>query len=215
MGYDLFNPPPDDCNSARRVTTKNDLSVIAPIHGLSYVPNYLNTREHDELVRDIQQQPWRSDIRRRVQHYGWRYDYKVRSVDYAMYMGDLPEWAAWLAQRLYDDRHIGAVPDQMIVNEYLPGQGIAPHIDCEPCFSNTVISVSLLSPIVMDFCHVASRRRAEVLLEPRSLVVIAEDSRYDWTHGIAARKTDFFRQEKMDRKLRISLTFRKVMFEQP
>ncbi len=70
MGYDLFNPPPDDCNSARRVTTKNDLSVIAPIHGLSYVPNYLNTREHDELVRDIQQQPWRSDIRRQVQHYG-------------------------------------------------------------------------------------------------------------------------------------------------
>jgi len=215
MGYDLFNPPPDDSNPAQRVATKNDLSIIAPIYGLTYIPNYLSAQEHEELVQTIQRQPWRSDIRRRVQHYGWRYDYKVRSIDYDMYMGNLPDWVGWLAKQLYEDKHIGAVPDQMIVNEYLPGQGIAPHIDCEPCFGNAVISISLLSPIVMDFCHVATRRKAEVLLEPRSLVVIADESRYEWTHGIAARKTDFFRQEKFDRKLRISLTFRKVMFEKP
>ena len=35
------------------------------------------------------------------------------------------------------------------VNEYLPGQGIAQHVDCVPCFGGTVASLSLLSPCTM------------------------------------------------------------------
>ena len=43
------------------------------------------------------------------------------------------------------------MPDQLIVNEYQPGQGISAHIDCEPCFKNTIVTVSLGSVYEMDF----------------------------------------------------------------
>ena len=77
----------------------------------------------------------------------------------------------------------------MLVNEYLPGQGIAPHRDYAP-FGRTVVSLSLLSPCVMDFRHPPTGRRERLLLEPRSLLVLADEARYDWEHGIAPRKRD-------------------------
>jgi alkylated DNA repair dioxygenase AlkB len=210
MGYDLFNPPPENFGLPENNITINRLEDIRQINGLRYIPSYVTREEHDQLVATIQSMPWLTDIKRRVQHYGWKYDYKVRSIDYSMYMGELPYWVAPLALRIFNDGYISTMPDQMIVNEYLPGQGIAPHIDCEPCFEDTVISISLLSPVVMDFAKIKSTKRTSVLLEPRSLVVISGEARYSWTHGIAARKTDVFWNERFQRKLRISLTFRKV-----
>ena len=50
-----------------------------------------------------------------------------------------------------------------------------------------------------------------VLLEPCSLVVLKKDARYNWMHGIKAVKTDNFYGEKIIRRRRISLTFRKVI----
>lgn len=56
-----------------------------------------------------------------------------------------------IASRLYEDTLMEVLPDQVIVNEYQPGQGIANHIDCISCFSGTVISLSLGSSCIMDF----------------------------------------------------------------
>ena len=66
----------------------------------------------------------------RVQHYGWRYDYRARAITPDMHIGALPDWLAKLAQRLYDETDLFyRVPEQVIVNEYQAGQGIATHID--------------------------------------------------------------------------------------
>ena len=46
---------------------------------------------------------WRDDLRRRVQHYGWLYDYKARSITSDMHVGPLPDWLAKLAKRLYEE----------------------------------------------------------------------------------------------------------------
>ena len=73
---------------------------------------------------------WRDDLSRRVQHYGWRYDYKARAITPDMHIGALPDWLQQLAQRLHDETNLfDRVPEQVIVNEYLPGQGIAMHTD--------------------------------------------------------------------------------------
>jgi len=50
-----------------------------------------------------------------------------------------------------------------------------------------------------------------VLLKPCSLVVLKKDVRYNWLHGIRAVKTDNYYGEKIVRKRRVSLTFRKVI----
>lgn len=181
------------------------------IAGLRYMENYLSPDEHDHLLQAIDGEIWLTDLKRRVQHYGYRYDYKKRSVDPSMRLGNLPEWITPLAARLHSDGFSPDVPDQVIVNEYLPGQGIASHIDCEPCFGDTILSLTLGSACVMDFTHVATRTVVPILLQPRSLVVMQGAARYEWQHGIAARKTDVFESQIIQRGRRVSLTLRRVI----
>jgi alkylated DNA repair dioxygenase AlkB len=188
-------------------------STIARISGLKYIPDFINEKEHEELWQAIYKEPWLTDLKRRVQHYGWKYDYKSRSIDYSMFLGELPSWAKPIANRLYNSGYLPNMPDQLIINEYQPGQGITNHVDCEPCFGSTIITISLGSKCVMDFINIKTKEKIEVLLEPRSLAVLSEEARYNWSHGIAARKIDKFRNVKTDRQLRISMTFRNVILK--
>ena len=127
------------------------------IDGSTYVPMYLNEHHAEELLRVIDECEWLSDLKRRVQHYGYKYDYKKRRVDTSMYLGPLPAWAHRVAVQLHRDDLMAAVADQLIVNEYMPGQGISAHIDCEPCFGDTIVTVSLGSACEMDFIHVETK----------------------------------------------------------
>lgn len=54
-----------------------------------------------------------------------------------------PDWLLNYYHRLYDDGYFPKIPDQVIINEYQPGQSIAPHIDSVPCFGETIASLSL------------------------------------------------------------------------
>ncbi|MBL8596335.1 MAG: alpha-ketoglutarate-dependent dioxygenase AlkB [Devosia sp.] len=116
-------------------------------------------RKARELLAQIGALPWRDDLRRRVQHYGYRYDYKARRVTRDSYLGPLPEWLATLVGGLSADGIFEAVPDQVIVNEYLPGQGIAAHVDCEPCFGDMIASLSLGSGCTMESRRSVRSRR--------------------------------------------------------
>jgi alkylated DNA repair dioxygenase AlkB len=207
--YDLFNQ--DFINASfNDKRMENDTSII---DGLKYIPNFITKEEEKELLQSINNEIWLSDIKRRVQHYGYKYDYKSRNIDHTMYLGDIPHWSKKIANRLVDMNYLTNIPDQIIVNEYVPGQGIANHIDCEPCFGDTIITISLNSNCIMDFINVGTKQKVEVLLEPCSLVVINGISRYKWTHGIPARKVDVFNGVKIQRELRFSLTFRNVIFQ--
>lgn len=165
------------------------------------------------MIDLIDAAPWREDLSRRVQHYGYRYDYRSRSVDASMYLGELPLWARELDARLLASGLTSRRSDQVIVNEYEPGQGIAPHVDCEPCFDGIIASISLGSACVMTFIEIATRRKEPVLLAPRSLTVMTGPSRYTWRHGIAKTLTDRIAGQLQRRNRRISLTFRKVLLE--
>ncbi|KAA6432400.1 alpha-ketoglutarate-dependent dioxygenase AlkB [Rufibacter glacialis] len=203
-----------DLFSSEAKIPKNKFDALNKVKGLVYCENYISSEEHFNLLHFIDNQDWLGDLKRRVQHYGYKYDYKSRKIDYSMFIGDLPAWASHLAQRLYNDGYINSIPDQVIVNEYLPGQGIAHHIDCVPCFDDTIISLSLGSPCIMDILYKFDRTlRVEVLLEPRSLIVLKGESRYKWLHGISARKIDNFNGISFNRERRVSLTFRKVIIE--
>lgn len=185
------------------------------LRGLSYLPCYITTYEEAELLRRIDAEPWSNELERRVQHYGYKYDYKSRRIDDSMRVGDLPPWLLELANRLCTKELFTTLPDQVIVNEYLPGQGIFTHIDCEPCFGETIASLTLGSGCVMDFAHRSTGERIPMYLESRSLVVLREDARYVWRHAIAKRQTDHFAGEIFRRSRRVSLTFRTIRHEGP
>ncbi len=181
------------------------------INGLTYVPDFVTLDEQAELMRVIDQQEWSDALKRRTQHYGYRYDYTRKTIDTSMYLGPLPEWIMPIANKLVEQELFSELPDQVIVNEYEPGQGISRHIDCTTCFTSTIASLSLNSTVQMDFENRFSDKKGSIMLDLRSLLVLADEARYDWLHSIAPRTVDTFRETVFKRDRRVSLTFRKVI----
>ncbi|MYF45444.1 MAG: alpha-ketoglutarate-dependent dioxygenase AlkB [Rhodobacteraceae bacterium] len=188
----------------------------API-GLEYHPDFLAGSDEERLLAQIDNSEWLSDLSRRVMHFGYKYDYTSRSLDESARIGPLPEWLAQLshkvreaaseeAKRLLDPHQPF---EQAIVNEYEPKQGIAPHIDMD-CFGPVVATVSLGSAVDMDFCRDFTANKFTHRLEPRSLVLLCGDARYKWQHGIAKRKFDTWNGQRIERKRRVSITFRTI-----
>jgi alkylated DNA repair dioxygenase AlkB len=181
------------------------------IPGLTYIPGFITRDEENALISNINAQPWLDDLKRCVQHYGYKYDYKARAVGSDAYLGPLPDWLSSVSDKLYDDGIFSSVPDQVIVNEYLPGQGISTHIDCVPCFADTIASLSLGSPCIMEFSNLKAGEKKSITLEERSLIVLSGPARYEWQHAIPARKSDIINGIKTERRRRVSLTFRNVI----
>jgi alkylated DNA repair dioxygenase AlkB len=183
------------------------------VPGLKYIAGFVSDLEEVSLLGAVDAGPWRTDLRRRVQHYGYRYDYKARKVDPSMYLGPLPAWAESLAARLLTQGHMPSAPDQLIVNEYEPGQGIAAHVDCVPCFGPVVCSITLGSQCVMELSAVEGDGAKSLVLERGSLLVLAGEARYRWRHAIPARRSDTIDGQIHPRGRRVSLTFRTVVIE--
>jgi alkylated DNA repair dioxygenase AlkB len=98
--------------------------------------------------------------------------------------------------------------DQVIVNDYAPGQGISAHVDRLPCFGPVVAAISLGSTCEMVFQHLATTARAALILEPLSVLIMAGEARSAWSHAIPARRSDIIDGVRVARSRRVSLTFR-------
>ena len=86
--------------------------------------------------------------------------------------------------------------DQMIVNNYVPGDGLTPHIDLH-AFADGVAVVSLQSAVVMDMyppvvCGGGMEYETSypVWLAPGDVLFLSGDARWRWRHGIAKRRHD-------------------------
>ncbi len=190
---------------------------VHEVPGLTDIRDFLSETEETYLVKQINQCKWNTELSRRVQHYGWQYDYKARQVDPAMRLGSLPPWADSLARRLFAEGFLQHLPDQVIVNEYVGKQGISPHTD-SGSFADGIAMLSLLESWGMVFRQSGSNRRFEHKLERRSVAVMEGEARYNWTHEIPKRKTEpslpksaAGKSNRVTRRRRLSLTFRKVI----
>lgn len=85
------------------------------ISGLAYIPEYIDQQAEAQLIRIIDTQPWITEMKRRVQHYGYRYDYKARSVASESRLGPLPEWLSPYCDRLCADGFFPQPFDQVII----------------------------------------------------------------------------------------------------
>ena len=181
-----------------------DTSIFA--HGAAIVPDFVTPAEEARILLRIGEAPWLTELRRRVQHYGYRYDY--RGSQRPAPAAPFPRWATAMGERLRP--HFGGVlPVQCIVNEYRPGQGIGMHADHRD-FGGVVASLSLGADWPMRFRPRATRPYAagampgdEVAVLPhRSVLVLAGAARWTFMHGIdradSARET----------ATRVSATFR-------
>lgn len=100
-----------------------------------------------EIIAALSEQAWSSMRHRDVQHYGYRFDYDTNLADASAADSGietpcqpLPPFCGWLLKRLPGD---AATPDQLTVNRYPVGGGIAPHVDTHSAFGPVITSVSL------------------------------------------------------------------------
>ncbi|MGV9350814.1 alpha-ketoglutarate-dependent dioxygenase AlkB [Streptomyces spiralis] len=181
--------------------------------GLQYIADWLTPDACQDLLSDIDAAAWSAQLKRRVQHYGHRYDYGRRSVagDQREAAPPLPAWARQAAARLAREGLMDQEADQVIVNEYQPGQGISAHVDCLPCFGPVIAAISLDSGCLMDFTHPENGAKLAVPLAPGSLLIMTGPARYTWRHAIAARKSDPGTTGRIPRGRRVSVTFRTLL----
>lgn len=182
--------------------------------GLYLLSEFISDAEEQHLLDCVDNAPWQTDLKRRVQHYGWRYDYSARRVNPSDYLGALPSWMSQILSKLNALPQVQQQLEQAIVNEYMPGQGIAAHVDCEPCFGPVIASLSLGYGTEMRFEHAEDLRKVTLHLPRKSLLLLTGAARYNWRHGIAARKSDPNPNPKetgrVQRDRRVSITFRSI-----
>jgi alkylated DNA repair dioxygenase AlkB len=160
--------------------------------GFSYAPRLLSTAEHDALLAHVARIPYAElrmrgvTARRRVAHFGWKYDYATRRAQAgAGGASALPEFLLSLRARCGE--LAGEAPDRFeeaLATFYPPGASIGWHRDA-PQFG-IVVGVSFGSPCRMRFRRALLGRQvtSETLLEPGSAYVLSGAARWAWQHHI-------------------------------
>ncbi|XP_030333688.1 alkylated DNA repair protein alkB homolog 8 isoform X2 [Strigops habroptila] len=220
-------------NFVEKVFWKNAVPTSLP-PGLMVIEKIISPEEERRMLESIDwiggedtQNAQKTLKHRRVKHFGYEFCYGNNNVDKDKPLpGGLPEICDLFLEKCLKQGYIKHKPDQLTVNQYEPGQGIPPHIDTHSAFEDEIISLSLGAEIVMDFKHPDGHMVA-IMLPRCSLLVMAGESRYLWTHGITPRKYDVIQASELGQKVgtitadagdltlnrretRTSFTFRKV-----
>ena len=188
-------------------------AALFPLHepatpgvpGLVVRPDYIDEAEEKRLLQHIEEEPWDTDFKRRVQQYGLGYgDAESGEVSWVR---DFPPWLDELAQRVTREGWLPRSAENCVVNDYAPGVGIGPHRDYPP-FGSVIAAVSLISDVVIDFARPDGSEKIPIWVPARSLWVASGEARWRWSHGIVPRLSDVIEGERRRRGRRVSVTFR-------
>jgi len=198
------------------------------VPGLRIVEDFVSEEEEAELLSifDRDDAAWEDGISRRVQHYGYPFNYRTLMLDYNRPVEPIPTHCVPLIERmssLMDSESVLPL-SQLTINEYEPGQGIASHIDTFNCFGPEIYVLSLNSSITMSLTHRSQmetvgeaskeesthQRKKHVWLPRRSLLILSGEARYEWGHCISSRMQDKRNGILIPRGKRVSLTFRQA-----
>ena len=208
-------PKPKASGSETNNIAKKERTHLEEVSGLSVIQEYITSAEEDYLFKELDKLPWVVDFSRKLQYYGYRNE-REKPYDLVPIPQEIPECLSSLMGRVVEENLIYKRPEQVIINDYEPGQGIRPHFDRKDYFDNTIIGISLGSDCVMEFTPVSTKEnkkeKVNIFIPRRSLYVLEDDARYKWHHGIPGRKNDKLGNGKVNvRKRRISITFRNVI----
>ena len=193
--------------------------MTTELPGFYYFSKVLDPKIGNDTIKFLNSQEWKgvssSQTGRKVQQYGFEYDYATRKDSEYKRIQDIPE-PLLVLQQIAKQAEQEADPDtepklckfnQCIVNKYEPGQGISAHIDKET-FGPVIGCFTLGSGTTITFTRTLNGEKVmiEIYVEPNSLYLMTGDSRYEWKHEIKPKLTD----DGVKRHTRISVTFRTV-----
>ncbi|KAI9207574.1 uncharacterized protein BJ171DRAFT_456187 [Polychytrium aggregatum] len=192
---------------------------VQPIDGLVLFQDFISPEQEADLIHNLDSRPWagkgvppNAELRRRTQQYGFLFSYRYRRIE--EHTGGLPEFLHPVVSQIqvlppapHHEYESKSAPNFLVVNEYEVGQGIMAHTDAS-LFGETIWVVSLLSSCVISFFR--DDRKVDVLLPPRSLLIMSRESRFAWKHEISKQPIDYYDDVPIERSRRVSLTFRSV-----
>lgn len=215
VGYSSRNGDDDDEQSGvvTRTMAHRQAEELG-IEGLTLIEDYVTPDEERRLAELATTSGNRTRLaKRKVTHFGYSFDYGTRDANTPA--EPIPELVGEVLRRLpastvgYES---AARCDQVTVNEYPRGVGLAPHVDTHSAFGESILSLSLLGGAVMEFRTSDEEHRA-LYLPPRSMLVMHGEARYRWQHYIPHRKFDDVQGESVARgEIRLSYTFRERRF---
>jgi alkylated DNA repair dioxygenase AlkB len=159
------------------------------IPGLQYIENVISSEYADQLLHYLDHEAKWVPISnypnsRVVQHYGYKYNYL--NYHHTEKADPIPEIFAPLVD-LIKQKHGDISFNQVIVNNYQPGQGISKHIDLKS-FGPVIGCFTIGSGATMRF-----RKRDQVedlFVKPNSVYLMTGEARYQWTHEMPSTITD-------------------------
>lgn len=176
--------------------------------GLFLYPDFIDEAREAQLLQEIDRQIWIVDYKRRLQYYGYRNELD-KPYDLIPFPVEMPPLIYQLSQEIVEQNIILHQPDQVIINEYAPGEGIKPHKD-RNYFDNQICGVNLGSGCIMRFIRGKNVEVIDVEIPRRSLYVMQDEARLKWKHAIPPRKKDVVEGQVQHRQRRVSITYRKV-----
>ncbi|XP_075640737.1 alkylated DNA repair protein ALKBH8 homolog isoform X2 [Castanea sativa] len=191
--YSVLQPTaPDQINDSVPVSlVASDLNIP----GLYLVHDFVSTKEEEELLASIDERPWKSLAKRRVQHYGYEFCYETRNVNTRQHLGELPSFVSPILEKisLFPDLDNAARPCIMEFRRYTDGDWLNHNTKTQTPENGS------------NFL-----RRA-IYLPPRSMLLLSGEARYAWHHYIPHHKIDLVKDSVIRRgSRRVSFTFRKV-----
>lgn len=191
-----------------------------------YIPNFISEFEESDLVRRIYQVPkpkWTCLSNRRLQDWG--------GVPHknGMIVEPIPDWLKFFMNKItnlniYPKEN---QPNHVLINEYLPGQGIMPHTD-GPLFHPIITTINCGSHTILELKasnESEVNKRFKLLLEPTSLLILSDQLYTDYLHSICEIDSDEINEDianldssmnqyeigqMLKRSTRISVTIRNV-----
>jgi alkylated DNA repair dioxygenase AlkB len=182
------------------------METVVP--GLFLYPDFIDEAREQELLNEIDNQTWIVDYLRRLQYYGYRNELE-KPYDLIPFPIAMPPEIYQLSQEIVEQKILMLQPDQVIINEYVPGEGIKPHKD-RAYYENQICGVNLGSGCIMRFIKGMNDEVIDIEIPPRSLYVMQDDARKKWKHAIPPRKKDNIEGMVKHRERRVSITYRKV-----
>lgn len=179
----------------------NIVENFEDIPGLWYIENYLSEIESEEfknyIANHVNLEPISTNqYSRRVAHYGYYYTYNHTGLKPAP---PIPDWLKDLLDPnilLLKNIHM----NQIIINEYKPGQQIAYHTDHIGLFGPVIACITVGESIPIKFKKDVVKT---LNIKSGSMYIMTNDSRYKWQHSLKNNSL----------QTRYSITYRSVSSE--
>jgi alkylated DNA repair dioxygenase AlkB len=228
--HDYFESNEPNSTSGNSITIAA-ISNVPHVSGLEIIPNFVTLAEESTILSFLSTQQWRTDLARRVIHYGGTYclmpsrraiEAERKAIESAIITAEsFPSQLEFIIDKMvesdiYTDT---SRPQHCIVNSYTGAQGISAHVE-NFRFGEPVCALTLGDGDFMRFHELveaddgsvrsgkaaAAKRtgnRKDAWLPPRSLLVLKGSARRRWQHEIVRR-----RGKRPEGWKRVSLTFR-------